>query len=97
MAEIKTEDKEQKRIVTEGDMEHEAYLEREKIAEFLIELGKQMKEQDKVNIETQEWKIPFKFRSPVKLEIDFEGYGERELEIELEMKGKDEEEAPTVS
>ncbi len=97
MVEIKSDTEEKKKVVTDGDMEHEVYLEGEDIADFLIKLGEQMKEKDEVTIETDKWKIPFKFRSPVKLEIDFEGYGDRELEIEVEMKGKKEEKAPSVS
>ncbi|MFW5902490.1 MAG: amphi-Trp domain-containing protein [archaeon] len=97
MVQIKSKKEKEKKLVTEGEMEHEVYLEREDIADFLISLGEQMKEKDEVTIETENWKIPFKYRSPVKLEIDFEGHGDRELEIEVEMKGKNEEKAPNVS
>lgn len=98
MVEIKTQEKQQKKkVVTKGDMEHKAHLNSETVAEFLIALGKQMKEEKKVTIETEEWKIPFEFREPIELEIDYEGHGEKELEIEIEMKEKKKEEAPTVS
>jgi hypothetical protein len=56
-----------------------------------------MKKEDKITVKTSEWEIPFKFREPIELDIDFEGYGERELEIELEFKGKREDEAPEIS
>lgn len=98
MAEIPDQEKEQKkRVIEEGDMEHEVYLNSEQIAEFLISLGEQMKKGDKVTVKTPEWEIPFRFREPIELEIDYEGYGEKELEIELEFKGKREDSAPTVS
>lgn len=98
MAEIPTEEKkEEKRVITEGEFEHEAYLNREQIADFLIALGEQMKEGDEITVNTDEWKIPFKFRDPIELEIDYEGYGEKELEIELEFKEKQEGEAPQIS
>ncbi len=97
MPEIPSEGSDEKKVITEGDLEHEVYLNREQTAEFLIALGEQMKEGDEVTVETGDWRIPFKFREPIELEIDFEGYGERELEIELEMKGKREDEAPQVS
>ncbi len=97
MAEIPTEEKSQKRVITEGDLEHEIYLNKDQMAEFLIALGEQMKKGDEITVKTAEWEIPFKFREPIELEIDFEGYGEKELEIEIEFKGKREDEAPQIS
>lgn len=99
MAEIpKSESKsEEKRVINSGDMEHEVYLNKDQIAEFLISLGEQMKKGDEVTVGTDEWEIPFKFREPIELEIEYEGYGEKELEIELEFKGKREDKAPSIS
>lgn len=97
MPEIPKESEGEKRVVKEGDLEHEVYLDSEDIADFLEGLTEQMREGDQVKIETEEWDLPFTFREPIELEIDFEGYGERELEIEIEMKGKREDKAPTVS
>ena len=96
-AEIPSKEKKKKRIITEGDMEHEVYLNSDQMADFLIALGEQMKKGDKVTVKTSEWEIPFTFREPIELDIDFEGYGERELEIEIEFKGKREDEAPEIS
>lgn len=96
MAEIPS-DKEQKRRITEGEIEHQVYLNKEQIADFLISLGNQMKKGDEVTVETEKWEIPFKFRQPIELEIEFEGYEERELELEIEMKGKRDDQAPQVS
>ena len=99
MAEIpKSESKKgEKRVITSGDMEHEVYLNKNQIADFLISLGEQMKKGDEINVTTDEWEIPFTFREPIELEIEYEGYGEKELEIELEFKGKREDKAPSVS
>ncbi|MBS3816714.1 MAG: amphi-Trp domain-containing protein [Candidatus Thermoplasmatota archaeon] len=97
MPEIPNESEGEKRVVKEGDLEHEVYLDSEDIADFLEGLAEQMREGDQVKIETEEWDLPFTFREPIELDIDFEGYGERELEIEIEMKGKREDKAPTVS
>lgn len=96
-AEIPTEKKKNRRVITEGDIEHETYLSRDQIANFLIALAEQMKKGDEITIKTSEWEIPFKFREPIELEIEFEGYGERELEIEIEFKGKKEDKAPEIS
>lgn len=86
-----------KRVVKEGDLEHEIYLNKSQVADFLESVAKQLREGDTLTIETSEWKIPFKFRDEIELDIDFEGYGERELEIEIEFKGKRDDEAPTIS
>lgn len=99
MAEIpnETEGEDKKRVVKEGDLEHEVYLNKEEIAEFLASMAKQLREGDTVTIETEDWELPFKFRDNIELDIDFEGYGERELEIEIEFKGKREDKAPSIS
>ena len=97
VAEIPSEEKKERRVITDGDLEHEVYLNRDQMADFLISLGEQMKKEDKVTVKTSEWEIPFRFRDPIELEIDFEGYGERELEIEIEFKGKREDEVPEIS
>lgn len=97
MAEIPNKSEGEKRVVREGDMEYEVYLDKEQVADFLESMAKQLREGDTVTIETDEWEIPFKFRDNIELDIDFEGYGERELEIEIEFKGKREDKAPSVS
>ncbi len=88
MAELPTEEKSTRRVITEGNMEWETHLNREQVADFLIALGEQMKKGDEITVKTDEWEIPFKFREPIELEIEYEGYGEKELEIEIELKGK---------
>ncbi|MBS3782759.1 MAG: amphi-Trp domain-containing protein [Candidatus Thermoplasmatota archaeon] len=98
MPEIPNESEgEKKRIVKEGDLEHEVYLNKEQIADFLESMAEQLREGDTLTIETDEWEIPFTFRDNIELDIDFEGYGERELEVEIEFKGKREDKAPTIS
>ncbi len=97
MAEIPTKEERQEKVITEGNLEHEVYLNREQMADFLIALGEQMKKGDEVTVKTADWEIPFRFREPIELEIDFEGYGEKELEIEIEFKGKREDEVPQIS
>ncbi len=97
MAEIPNESEGKKRVVKEGDLEHEVYLNKEQVADFLESLAKQMREGDTIKIDTDEWELPFTFRDNIELDIDFEGYGERELEIELEFKGKREDKPPQIS
>ncbi len=97
MPEIPKKNEDKKRLVKEGDFEHEVYLDKLQIADFLESLAKQMREGDTVTIKTDDWELPFTFREPIELEIDYEGYGEKELEIEIEMKEKRDGQAPTVS
>lgn len=97
MPEIPDESEGEKRVVKEGDLEHEVYLNKKQMADFLESLVEQLREGDELTIETEEWEIPFTFRDNIELDIDFEGYGERELEIEIEFKGKRDEDAPTIS
>jgi len=97
MPEIPNESEGEKRVVREGDLEHEVYLNKEQAADFLESLAKQMREGDTVTITTDKWELPFTFRDNIELDIDFEGYGERELEIEIEFKGKREDKAPQIS
>ena len=97
MPEIPNESEGEKRVVEEGDLEHEVYLNKEQVADFLESMAKQLREGDTVTIKTEEWELPFTFRDNIELDIDFEGYRERELEIEIEFKGKREDEAPTIS
>ncbi len=88
MPEIPSEEKKEKRIIKEGDLEWETYLSKEQVADFLIALAEQMKKGDEITVKTKDWEIPFKFREPIELEIEYEGYGEKELEIEIEFKEK---------
>ncbi|MFO8018799.1 MAG: amphi-Trp domain-containing protein [Promethearchaeia archaeon] len=97
MSKIPSKSKGEKRVVKEGDLEHEVYLNKEQAADFLESMAKQLREGDTVTIETDEWELPFKFRDTIELEIEFEGNGERELEIEIEFKGKREDKPPKVS
>jgi|GEM_PF-1001949 len=97
MPEIPTGSEGKKRVVKDGDLEHEVYLNKEQMADFLESMAEQLRNGDTLTINTEEWELPFKFRDNIELDIDFEGYGERELEIEIEFKGKREDEPPTVS
>ena len=90
MVEIPTADDtddDQPMIITDGTFEQEFHLDREQAGEFLIHLGEQLQEGTAITLTTDEWELPFEFREPVELEVEFLGYGDRELEIELELTG----------
>lgn len=55
MAEISKKSKGKKRVVREGDLEHEVYLNKEQVAEFLESMAKQLREGDTVTITTDGW------------------------------------------
>lgn len=97
MPEIPTKSEGEKKVVRDGDLEHEVYLNKEQMADFLESMAEQLRDGDTITVHTEEWELPFEFRDNIELSIDFEGYGEKELEIEIEFKGKREDTPPTVS
>ncbi|MFO7676840.1 MAG: amphi-Trp domain-containing protein [Thermoplasmatota archaeon] len=97
MTEIPGQTQKQRHVITKGDIECNVYLNKNQIADFLISLAEQLKKGDDLTIKTQEWEIPFSFREPIELEIEFEGKKEKELEIELTFKGKRSGDAPQIS
>jgi amphi-Trp domain-containing protein len=78
------------------EFEQEYRLSAEEAGEFLIELGRQLRDDEELTIVDEEWELPFAFGEPVNLELDFDGVGEQELEIELELPGRSDESAPDV-
>ena len=90
-------DSEKPRVITDGVLEQEFYLNKDQAGAFLIELGEQLQAGSELTLSSEDWELPFKFDEPVELEIEFLGYGDQELEIELELRGAREEPAPQVS
>ena len=78
------------------EFEREYRLDANKVGEFLIGLGEQLRDQDNLTIVDEEWELPFAFGDPAELEIDFEGVGDPELEIELVLPGRSDEDAPDI-
>lgn len=74
-------------VITDGTFEQEFHLDRAQAGEFLIRVGEQLQQGTDITLTTDEWELPFEFREPVELEVEFLGYGDRELEIELELNG----------
>ncbi|MHC3437189.1 amphi-Trp domain-containing protein [Natrialbaceae archaeon A-gly3] len=96
MTDSNTDANERATIRTGRDFEQEYRLDASEAGSFLIDLGEQLRDEDELTIETDEWELPFAFGEPVSLEIDFEGLGEPTLEIELELPGRTDEKAPEV-
>ncbi|WP_251341819.1 amphi-Trp domain-containing protein [Haloplanus halophilus] len=52
---------------------------------FLIDLGELLRAGEDVTLDGDDWELPFAYREPVELEIEYVGGSEPELEIELEL------------
>jgi len=100
MPEVPAEEEEEEptiETVTDGYFEEEYYISATDAGDFLVELGKQFKEQEEITVTGDEWELPFAFGEPVKLDIEFEGDGEPELEIEVELTGRLDDDIPDVA
>lgn len=60
------------------------YLSRSETAAFLRNLANQLESDTSFTISVAEWEIPFEYREPIEVEIEFSNQRDRELEIELE-------------
>lgn len=88
------DDRERNRTtVTDGFFEREIHLSREATAAFLRELADQIETDTSLTLSSQEWEIPFEYREPIEVEVEFAGGREAELEVEVEFtepRGRDE-------
>lgn len=84
MVELPNTETNEGRVVTEGYFEREVLLSGAQTAEVLRELADQLEAGNELRISSDEWEIPFQFREPIEVEVEFIGDGSRELEIELE-------------
>ncbi|WP_246998786.1 amphi-Trp domain-containing protein [Halosolutus gelatinilyticus] len=73
-----------RRTITDGFFEREVYLSRQETAAFLRDLADQIEADTSVTIAGDEWEIPFEYRDPIEVEIEFTSQRERELEVEVE-------------
>ena len=70
--------------VTDGFFEREVHLSREATAAFLRDMADQIESDTSITLSSQEWEIPFEYREPIEVEVEFAGGREAELEVELE-------------
>lgn len=79
------DDRERNRsTVTDGFFEREIHLSRAATASFLRDLADQVENDTSLTLSSQEWEIPFEYREPIEIEVEFSGGREAELEVELE-------------
>ncbi|SIR72475.1 amphi-Trp domain-containing protein [Natronorubrum thiooxidans] len=74
----------ERRTITDGFFEREVYLSRDETAAFLRDLADQIEAETTVTVAGSGWEIPFEYRDPIEVEIEFTKQRDRELEIELE-------------
>ncbi|MFP4116819.1 MAG: amphi-Trp domain-containing protein [Candidatus Aenigmatarchaeota archaeon] len=67
----------------EGNFNKEFYMGREELSDFLKNLADEIEQGNELEIKTDEWVLPFKFRDNVEVEID-KDYEELEIELEFE-------------
>ncbi|PSQ32582.1 amphi-Trp domain-containing protein [Halobacteriales archaeon SW_10_68_16] len=94
MVELPNTETSEGRVVTEGYFEREVLLSGDQTAEVLRELADQLEAGDELTISSDEWEIPFQFREPIEVEVEFIGDGSRELEVELEFEWADDDALP---
>lgn len=71
-------------VITDGFFEREVYLSRDETAAFLRNLADAIEDDTKLTVSGDDWEIPFEYREPIELEVEFTKRRSRELEIEVE-------------
>jgi amphi-Trp domain-containing protein len=89
MVELPNTETNEGRIVTEGYFEREVLLSADQTAAVLRDLADQLEAGGELTVSSDEWEIPFQFREPIEVEVEFIGDGSRELELELEFEWND--------
>lgn len=84
-------------VVTDGYFEREVRLSTSATATFLRDLADQIEDGSDLTVSSDDWKIPFSFREPIEVEVEFIGDRKRELEIELEFEWEDDDKNLDVS
>ena len=91
--EISTENSEGRKTI-EGNFSKEFYMERNKISDFLRNLADEIESGNELEIKSDDWILPFKFRDSIEVEIDKD---HEELEIELEFDKMKDKESLSIS
>lgn len=84
MVEFPDEDRQEATVVTDGYFEQETLLSREATAALLRDLADQIEAEPRLSISGSDWEIPFEYREPIEVEVEFVGERTHELEIEFE-------------
>lgn len=93
MANLPSDNGDEPTVITDGYFEREVHLSRASTATFLRELADQIDAGSELTVSSDDWRIPFEFREPIEVEVEFTSHREKELEIEIEFsepQGRDE-------
>ncbi|WP_306061429.1 amphi-Trp domain-containing protein [Natronococcus wangiae] len=74
----------ERKVITDGFFEREVQLSRTKAASFLREIADALENDSSLTVSGSTWEIPFEYREPIEIEVEFGGQRTKELEIELE-------------
>lgn len=75
---------EHRKTITSGFFEREVHLSRSETAAFLRHLANGIEDDTTITVSGEEWEIPFEYREPIEVEVEFSKQREGELEIEVE-------------
>ena len=92
MANLPGDNRDEPTVITDGYFEREVHLSRTSTATFLRELADQVEAGNELTVSSDDWRIPFAFREPIEVEVEFTSHRGKELEIEIEFnepKGSD--------
>ena len=84
MANLPSDNTDDPTVITDGYFEREVNLSRKSTATFLHELADQIDAGTELTVSSDDWRIPFTFREPIEVEVEFTSHHEKELEIEIE-------------
>ncbi len=76
-------DKSGGRKTVEGNFSKEFYMGREELSDFLRKLADEIESGNELELKSDEWILPFKFRDKIEVEID-KDHDELEIELEFE-------------
>jgi amphi-Trp domain-containing protein len=84
MANLPNDEANDTTVITDGYFEREVHLSRDSTATFLRELADQLDSGTELTVSSDDWRIPFEFREPIEVEVEFTSHRGKELEIEIE-------------
>lgn len=82
--EFPDERRDERTVITDGFFEREVYLSRRETAAFLRDVADSLESDTELTVSGDDWEIPFPYREPIEVEVEFTSHNDRELEIELE-------------
>lgn len=82
MANLPSDETNRQTVVTDGYFGREVYLGRSETARFLQELADRIEAGTDLTVSSDDWEIPFSYREPTEVEVEFTSHHGKELEIE---------------